>query len=147
MTELGTLLEPEKMYWRQRFKALWLREGDSNTRFFHAFTTYRKKLNNISFLFNDAGGRVDTPEGVQNITISCFGNSFNSSNVDSEAIIGAVQPNVNHDMSEFLTRPFTLEEFKKALFDMYSDKSPEPDGFNPTFYQKCWDVVGHDIFN
>lgn len=29
---------------------------------------------------------------------------------------------------------------------MRPNKSPGPDGFNPAFYQKIWNVVGEDVF-
>ena len=29
---------------------------------------------------------------------------------------------------------------------MHLDKSPGPDGFNPAFYQRFWDLVGDDIY-
>lgn len=40
---LNTLLFQEEMYWKQRAKVFWLREGDDNNRFFHASATERKK--------------------------------------------------------------------------------------------------------
>ena len=39
-----------------------------------------------------------------------------------------------------------MEEFHSALFQMHSNKSPGPDGFNPTFYQKFWDLVSKEVF-
>ena len=45
-----------------------------------------------------------------------------------------------------LSAPFSTDEFKHALFHMHPDKSPGPDGLNPTFYQKFWALVGEDIF-
>ncbi|CAN1753153.1 Transposon TX1 uncharacterized 149 kDa protein [Linum perenne] len=32
-----------------------------------------------------------------------------------------------------------------ALFYMHPDKASSPDGFNPGFYQKMWDVIGTDV--
>ena len=29
---------------------------------------------------------------------------------------------------------------------MHLDKSPGPDGFNPAFYQRFWDLVGDDVY-
>ncbi|CAN1731965.1 Transposon TX1 uncharacterized 149 kDa protein [Linum perenne] len=29
---------------------------------------------------------------------------------------------------------------------MDADKAPDPDGFNPSFYQFFWDLIGDDVF-
>ena len=29
---------------------------------------------------------------------------------------------------------------------MHPDKSPGPDGFNPAFYQRFWDLIGDDVY-
>ncbi|XP_031101746.1 uncharacterized protein LOC116005640 [Ipomoea triloba] len=44
-----------------------------------------------------------------------------------------------------LLRPFENTEVKEALFSMFPDKAPGPDGMNPEFYQHYWDVVGGDV--
>lgn len=48
--------------------------------------------------------------------------------------------------NEELTRPFFIEEFREAIFQMHPDKSPGPDGFNPAFYHKFWSLLKDDIF-
>ncbi|CAH9125745.1 unnamed protein product [Cuscuta epithymum] len=37
------------------------------------------------------------------------------------------------------------EEVKEAVFAMYPDKSPGPDGMSPGFFQHFWDVIGPDV--
>ncbi|XP_060969488.1 uncharacterized protein LOC133036771 [Cannabis sativa] len=44
-----------------------------------------------------------------------------------------------------LRQVVTVEEVKKAVFQMHPDKSPGPDGMTPAFYQKCWSIVGSDV--
>lgn len=50
---LDVLLKDEEFYWQQRAKAFWLSEGDTNSKFFHAYASARKKANRIHNLRND----------------------------------------------------------------------------------------------
>ena len=48
-------------------------------------------------------------------------------------------------MTHQLLQPYTLEEIKRALFQMHSSKSLGPDGMSPFFFQKYWHIVGNDV--
>lgn len=39
-------------------------------------------------------------------------------------------------LKEDLTKDFTVEELKEALFQMHLTKAPRPDGMPPLFFQK-----------
>lgn len=52
----------------------------------------------------------------------------------------------NEDNANLL-KPFRMVEFKKALFQMHSDKAPRPDGLNPAFYKTIWDLCGLEVFH
>ncbi|XP_021600662.1 uncharacterized protein LOC110606213 [Manihot esculenta] len=45
----------DRLKWKQRAKVFWLWEGDTNTRFFHAMATNRKRKNNVLRLQNSEG--------------------------------------------------------------------------------------------
>ncbi|CAA0810884.1 DNAse I-like superfamily protein, partial [Striga hermonthica] len=53
--ELNKAHFQEELYWQQKAKHKWLREGDANTRFFHAYTLQRRKLNAITRLVSSQG--------------------------------------------------------------------------------------------
>ncbi|XP_048492230.1 uncharacterized protein LOC125493185 [Beta vulgaris subsp. vulgaris] len=44
-----------------------------------------------------------------------------------------------------LTRPYTAQEVKLALFSIPGDKSPGPDGYGTHFFRDTWDVLGEEI--
>ncbi|KAL8546894.1 hypothetical protein ACS0TY_006564 [Phlomoides rotata] len=39
----------------------------------------------------------------------------------------------------------SVEEIKRAVFDMAPSSSPSPDGFSGSFYQACWDIITFDV--
>lgn len=53
--EYMKLLEKQEIFWRQRTKQFWLRDGEKNTRFFHKFASTRKEHNKIKKLKNENG--------------------------------------------------------------------------------------------
>lgn len=53
--EYMKLLEKQEVYWKQREKQYWLREGDQNTRYFHNFASGRKKHNRLTRLKDKNG--------------------------------------------------------------------------------------------
>lgn len=52
------LLDHQNAYWKQRAKAFWLKEGDTNSKFFHNLVKSRRKNNSINKL-RDAGGNLE----------------------------------------------------------------------------------------
>lgn len=55
---MNKILINEELYWKQRVTIFWLNNGDSNSRFFHAYTITRKKLNHVTKLKNEDGDVV-----------------------------------------------------------------------------------------
>ncbi|KAK2361519.1 hypothetical protein QL285_086656 [Trifolium repens] len=51
---LSKVLRQEEEYWKQRSKTHWLRDGDANTKFFHAMASARRERNNVTKLCNNA---------------------------------------------------------------------------------------------
>ncbi|VVA23745.1 PREDICTED: Transposon TX1, partial [Prunus dulcis] len=43
------------MFWLQKSRNTWLKEGDRNTKFFHLSTIIRRRRNKLEGLTNDAG--------------------------------------------------------------------------------------------
>ena len=49
------------------------------------------------------------------------------------------------DLQQHLSKPFSKDEDKKALFDMTPYKVPCIDGFHAGFFQGAWPVVGDSL--
>lgn len=146
--DLANLLVQENMFWKQRAKLFWLKNGDMSTKFFHQTATARKRKNKITKLLNDQGEWLDKQEDLCNLINDYFTELFTASadmELDEDFLdpIGAM---VSSEQNEKLTSSFSLDEFDVAIKQMHPDKSPGPDGFNPAFFQCCWDTIGVVIF-
>ncbi|XP_019161139.1 PREDICTED: uncharacterized protein LOC109157755 [Ipomoea nil] len=57
--ELKSLLCQEEIFWRQRSKKMWLKHGDSNTKYFHKMASSRKRRNTLERLKDQHGSWQD----------------------------------------------------------------------------------------
>lgn len=124
----------EEIYWKQRAKAFWLRDGDANTKCFHLTATASKRRKIIDKLKNDNNEWVGGQSGLCELAKDYFGNLFLEQQSIYSPVIEAVSPIVSVEDNQGLELPFTGEEFRVAIFQMHPDKSPGPDGLNPVFY-------------
>lgn len=145
--KLSSILLQENSYWSQRAKNFWLRDGDTNSKFFHASATARKKRNKICRLKDDNGAWVESQQGLCDIAYNYFSNIYQARQGDCAPIISCLHRCISDDDNGVLTTPFTEEEFRRAIFNMHPDKSPGPDGLNPGFYQRFWSILGKDVFD
>jgi hypothetical protein len=53
-------LKREEEEWRLKSRALWIKVGDNNTKFFHNFSNQRQNLNTIWEIKNEEGIRVSS---------------------------------------------------------------------------------------
>jgi hypothetical protein len=51
-------------------------------------------------------------------------------------ILDMVGPHITQQENDMLLASFIMEEFRKALFRMHSDKAPWSSGLSPTFYKR-----------
>ncbi|XP_062006899.1 uncharacterized protein LOC133724199 [Rosa rugosa] len=84
--KLQSLLFQEELFWKQRSKITWLKEGDRNTGFFHRKTENRKRKNSLQGLFDVTGQWQDKDEGIENVITTYFSKMFQASEIDVEAL-------------------------------------------------------------
>ncbi|XVF21103.1 hypothetical protein REPUB_Repub12eG0062100 [Reevesia pubescens] len=74
--ELDILLHREKMAWRQRSKALWIKEVDHNTSFFHSVANSRCRSNHIMKLRDSSSVWQSDPGNLEEIIMEYFNDLF-----------------------------------------------------------------------
>ncbi|PNX99600.1 ribonuclease H [Trifolium pratense] len=140
----ANLLIQEEIFWRQRAKMHWPKDGDFYTKFFHQSASVRSKVNKIEKLLNEDGEVVSA--GVTyvmwlGVTMKVYNDCTHA------GVLDLIQPKITQEDNDFLMASFNKEELRQALFQMHPDKSPGPDGFNLAFYQRFWAMCGDDIFS
>ena len=92
----------------------------------------------------DENGRwLEGDKHVEELMLQYYERLFTSSDpTDFEEILDVVQHKVTPRMNQVLVREFTEVEVKNAIKQMYSLKSPGPDGMLTLFYQHFWPKIG-----
>lgn len=136
----------EELFWKQKSRAIWLREGDRNTKFFHARTKQRRARNRITKLLDLLGNWVETEDGIENLATKYFTELFTASEPsDREEALRFTTASVTPEMNNALMKDPTEEEIKEAVFAINPDKAPGPDSMTSLFYQRFWNFIGKDI--
>ncbi|GLJ40989.1 hypothetical protein SUGI_0848590 [Cryptomeria japonica] len=147
--EYEKILSKEEIYWRQKSKETWLKDGDRNTKFFHNSTKQRRWVNRISNINNCQGTIMSESVDVASEAVRFFDNILNNtdgSNLRGQLnIINNLPKLINDDHNKCLLKKFSEEEVKSTLMKMNLDKAPSPDGFPTSFFQKCWGFMGPEI--
>ncbi|XP_030479464.2 uncharacterized protein LOC115696715 [Cannabis sativa] len=147
-SQLDSLLLKQEVFWKQRSKVHWLQAGDRNTKYFHKTASIRKRGNFIRSLKCENGQKVSTFPEISQEILTYFSTLFTSQSSNQAAIstiLSAINTSLAPDQISFLNSPFTENEVHQALFQLSGDKAPGLDGLNPSFYQKNWHVIGHDL--
>ncbi|XP_074375304.1 uncharacterized protein LOC141717092 [Apium graveolens] len=144
--KLNDLLLHEELYWKQHAKAFWLEEGDSNSNFFHAIASNRKKMNHIESLKSEDGRLVTDHEELCSMLKRYYINVFAVDENVSTYLVHENEARISSTQNEMLTANLTFEEFSEAVKSMHPDKASAPDGLNPAFFQHFWNLLGREVF-
>lgn len=110
-TKPSALLLKEEVFWKQRSKVFWLKEGDKNTHFFHAMATSRKRSNSILKLKKDDGSWISSEASIKEMIRDYFSNIFEACqvNVDLQPVLQRINYLVDEDMNKDLIRSFEID--------------------------------------
>lgn len=134
-SQLRRLYDQEEIYWKQRSKQHWLKEGDRNTKIFHRYASSRKRNNRLNKLQNDEDIWVEE-EAMYKVIIDYYTNIF-TSNLQSVAGLDNIR-----------TKRISVEQNEKLMLHCFHSqrrelRNPSPDGVNlsgllPSLLEHHW---------
>jgi hypothetical protein len=106
----------EEIIWRQRSRAVWLKDGDRNTKFFFAKAAQRKKVNEIKKLKDQNVIWRHGEENVERVLIDYYSDLFSTSDPSNiEETVQVVRGKLQEDHKEWCNGDFTREEILEAI--------------------------------
>src|SRR4051812_11342111 len=107
-----------------------MKEGDNNTKFFHASMKERYRRNSIITVKSCFGMVVEWVSEVKEEIKNHFVVRFQRSSIPRPYLQNITFERLLNQDCGSLEEEFLEEEIKKVVFDDDGDKSPGPDGFN-----------------
>eukprot|EP00253_Pinus_taeda_P002268 PITA_02268 len=142
------LLDKEEE-WRLKSRAIWLKAGDENTKFFHNYVKGRKNANTIWKLKDPEGREASSFEALSNMGKNHFKSLFSDpGGVSLAEIIRTAQyfPRfVEGEEAEDLFREVTKEEVESIIKSMAKDKSPSPNGWTVELFIHFFELIGDEL--
>ncbi|XP_019429666.1 PREDICTED: uncharacterized protein LOC109337200 [Lupinus angustifolius] len=119
----------------QKSRQKWIREGDSNSKFFHLSINKNWSFKKITGLDID-GEWIDDPIAVKSHISTFFEDKFDENYRSRPSLDGMDFNCLSDENNVFLTAKIEVEEIKEAIWSCDGDKSPGPNGYNFTFFKK-----------
>jgi len=145
----NTLLCVKEESWRLKSRAIWLKSGDDNTKFFHAYARGRKAANTIWSLTDDVGDTHFSFEDKARCGVEYFQKLFRApeqANIADVIRLAQKFPRfVDEEGNRDLMAEISEEELKVVLGSFQKDKSPGPDGWSIEFFLDLFDLLGNDL--
>ena len=123
----------EEISWRQKFRVLYVRESDRNTKIFHRIANSHRRVNSIDRLM--VNGVLSSNSATIADCISHFYRQLYLEDVAHRLILDDVEfSSISMEDANWLDRPFKEEEVLGVINDFNGDKAPDPVDFSMAFF-------------
>eukprot|EP00253_Pinus_taeda_P017956 PITA_17956 len=149
-TEIETRRQQEETLWRQKSRNRWLKEGEKNTKFFHRSTIQRRMHNNIAFISNRQGEKLEKHEEMEKEFQEHFHEILKeppeSRDQAIKKITQLIPKIITEDHNKQLLQSISMKEVEEAMSQIKDGKAPGPDGFTAIFFHEFWELVSTEVW-
>jgi len=91
------------------------------------------------------GVLVEGVDNVRNAVYNHFSTHFQRRPLQRPCMDSLAFRSLSTGEGAALTRPFSVDEVRRAVWDCENYKSPDPDGINFGFIKEFWDTLKEDV--
>ncbi|CAA7034519.1 unnamed protein product [Microthlaspi erraticum] len=140
----------EESFLKKKSRVRWLKEGDSNSGFFHRSVKANLSRNAIHHLRDSNGHKVSNPELIKSMAVAYYCDLLGSSNDAVQQYSKSELQELHSFRCDAVTASMLSyipldEDITKAIFSLPKDKAPGPDGFTMEFFTTSWGLVGSSL--
>lgn len=141
-------LKLEESILKQKTQLQWFKEGDANTKYFHALMRGRRRRLLIHKICNNEGEWIQGDNNIANAACDHFQKIFTGQeNRIDERILQYLPTLVTPEHNRSLQEIPSMEELRHVVFSMNPNSAPGPDGMGGKFYQVCWEIIKEDLLS
>lgn len=138
-------LKMEEDFWRQKAALKWVSEGERNTKFFQGWVKQKRVKSRIHMI--EDGEQILTEEmdirnSAENFFKKLLSEEEGSLGEPNLEILASLPTHINVDQ---LAEAPSVEEIRKAAFDINAESVAGPNGYSALFFQVCWDIIEKDV--
>ena len=120
--EIEVLASLEETFWRQKSRALFMKEGDNNTRFFHRLANSHRRANLISRVAVE-GVLYEDELAIRSQVVQFYQDLYIETDMWRPTMDGLDFSCIGEDDRLSLEREFLKEEVNQVLVEMEGDKA------------------------
>ncbi|XP_060968465.1 uncharacterized protein LOC133036015 [Cannabis sativa] len=134
------------IYWKQRARISWLKDGDKCSKFFFLSAAIRGRRNAIECILNKNNEWINDRTLIGHEFLDFFNNIFSSSDSNRLMDCGHLfREKISIENQADVVCCPSREEIRRTLFAMSNHKAPGPDGMSVLFFKHYWESVGDDF--
>ncbi|GJV15630.1 putative RNA-directed DNA polymerase [Tanacetum coccineum] len=135
----------EEHFLRQKAKVQWLKEGDSNSAYFHKTVKSNACRGRIDAI-TTSNGVILTDDNVSAAFVSHYESFLGQSDQPSDLNdTDLFEVCIDEQVAADMVRGVSDREIKEAMFSIGDDKAPGPDGYSAAFFKEAWSIVGTEV--
>ncbi|XP_028549414.1 uncharacterized protein LOC110100125 [Dendrobium catenatum] len=146
VNELNSTLARLCIWWRQRAKARWLEEGDTDSAFFHSFANARRSTNWINQVKNEDGIFTDQIQEIEMIFSNFFTAKWRHRTCKVDGWPSKMKTVLDKEDQLKLEAEFLKEELQEVVNNLGKNISPGLDRITFSFI-KCYWKIDEYLYN